>query len=80
MRKFKQVKRKEIIFDLAEWNEVKRRAEQISMTTRVDIGILFELRSVWISREISYAKAEYVSEVCDYYRLLYCYLTAIGFR
>ena len=33
MRKFKQVKRKEIIFDLAEWNEVKRRAEQISMTT-----------------------------------------------
>lgn len=33
MRKFKKVKRKEIVFDLVEWNEVKRRAEQISMTT-----------------------------------------------
>ncbi len=33
MRKFKQVKRKEVIFDLNEWNEVQSRAKAISMKT-----------------------------------------------
>ena len=33
MRKFKQVKRKEVIFDLNEWNEVESRANAISMKT-----------------------------------------------
>ena len=33
MRKFKQVKRKEVVFDLNEWNEVESRANTISMKT-----------------------------------------------
>ena len=33
MRKFKQVKRKEVIFDLNEWNEVESRAIAIPMKT-----------------------------------------------
>ena len=33
MRKFKQVKRKEVIFDINEWNEVESRANAISMKT-----------------------------------------------
>ena len=33
MRKFKQVKRKEVIFDINEWNEVESRANVISMKT-----------------------------------------------
>jgi hypothetical protein len=31
MRKFKQVKRKEVIFDLSEWNEVESRAIRLSV-------------------------------------------------
>ncbi|MDE6727563.1 MAG: plasmid mobilization relaxosome protein MobC [Oscillospiraceae bacterium] len=33
MRKFKQVKRKEIIFDLKEWELVEKRAKQIQINT-----------------------------------------------
>jgi hypothetical protein len=33
MRRFKQVKRKEVVFDLNEWNEVESRADAISMKT-----------------------------------------------
>ena len=33
MRKFKQVKRKEVIFDLNEWNAVESRANTFSMKT-----------------------------------------------
>jgi len=33
MRKFKQVKRKEVIFDISEWNKVESRANAISMKT-----------------------------------------------
>ena len=33
MRKFKQIKRKEVVFDLNEWNEVESRANAISMKT-----------------------------------------------
>ena len=33
MRKFKQVKRKEVIFDLNEWNAVESRANTVSMKT-----------------------------------------------
>lgn len=33
MRRFKQVKRKEVVFDLDEWNEVESRANAISMKT-----------------------------------------------
>jgi len=33
MRKFKQVKRKEVVFDLSEWNAVESRADAISMKT-----------------------------------------------
>lgn len=33
MRKYKQVKRKEIIYGLTEWAEVERRAKSLSMRT-----------------------------------------------
>lgn len=33
MRKFKEVKRKEVIFDLDEWETVKERAAEINITT-----------------------------------------------
>lgn len=33
MRKFKQVKRKEVVFDLNEWNEVEKRAAKVSLKT-----------------------------------------------
>lgn len=33
MRKYKQVKRKEVVFDLAEWSKVEERASTVSMTT-----------------------------------------------
>ena len=33
MRKFKQIKRKEVIFDLDEWETVEERATDLSMTT-----------------------------------------------
>ena len=33
MRKFKQVKRKEVVFDISEWNEVESRANAVSMKT-----------------------------------------------
>lgn len=33
MRKYKKIKRKEIIFDLDEWKQVEERAEEMSMTT-----------------------------------------------
>lgn len=33
MRKFKQVKRKEIIFDLKEWELVEKRAKQVQINT-----------------------------------------------
>lgn len=33
MRKFKQVKRKEVIFDLDEWSKVEAKASELSMNT-----------------------------------------------
>ena len=33
MRKFKQVKRKEVIFDINEWNEIESQAKTLSMKT-----------------------------------------------
>ena len=33
MRKFKKVKRKEVIFSLDEWNELEEKANQLSMKT-----------------------------------------------
>lgn len=33
MRKYKKIKRKEIIFDLDEWDKVEERAADLSMTT-----------------------------------------------
>ena len=33
MRKSKQVKRKEVVFDLTEWNEVEKRAAEVSLKT-----------------------------------------------
>ena len=33
MRRFKQVKRKEVIFDINEWNEIESQAKTLSMKT-----------------------------------------------
>ena len=33
MRKFKQVKRKEVVFDISEWNAVESRANTVSLKT-----------------------------------------------
>lgn len=54
MRKFKQVKRKEIIFDLKEWELVEKRAKQVHINTsdfirRMAIKgqiIIFDLKNV----------------------------------
>lgn len=54
MRKFKQVKRKEIIFDLKEWELVEKRAKQVQINTsdfirRMAIKgqiIIFDLKNV----------------------------------
>ena len=54
MRKFKQVKRKEIIFDLNEWEIVERQAKQVQINTsdyirRMAIKgqiIIFDLKEV----------------------------------
>lgn len=64
MRKFKQVKRKEIIFDLAEWNEVKRRAEQISMTTSEYI------RRMAVNGKISRFKISDITPVINAMRII----------
>ena len=64
MRKFKQVKRKEIVFDLAEWNEVKRRAEQISMTTSEYI------RRMAVNGKISRFKMSDVTPVINALRII----------
>ncbi len=64
MRKFKQVKRKEIIFDLAEWNEVKRRAEQISMTTSEYI------RRMAVNGKISRFKMSDITPVINAMRII----------
>ncbi len=64
MRKFKQVKRKEIVFDLVEWNEVKRRAEQISMTTSEYI------RRMAVNGKISGFKMSDVTPVINALRII----------
>lgn len=54
MRKFKQVKRKEVIFDLKEWELVEKRAKQVHINTsdfirRMAIKgqiIIFDLKNV----------------------------------
>ena len=54
MRKFKQVKRKEVIFDLKEWELVEKRAKQVQINTsdfirRIAIKgqiIIFDLKNV----------------------------------
>ena len=54
MRKFKQVKRKEVIFDLKEWDLVEKRAKQVQINTsdfirRMAIKgqtIIFDLKNV----------------------------------
>ena len=54
MRKFKQVKRKEIIFDLKEWELVEKRAKQVHINTSDFIRrmatkgqiIIFDLKNV----------------------------------
>ena len=54
MRKFKQVKRKEIIFDLKEWEFVEKRAKQVQINTSDFIRrmatkgqiIIFDLKNV----------------------------------
>lgn len=54
MRKFKQVKRKEIIFDLKEWELVEKRAKQVQINTsdfirRMAIKgqiIIFDLKNI----------------------------------
>ena len=54
MRKFKQVKRKEVIFDLKEWELVEKRAKQVQINTsdfirRMAIKgqiIVFDLKNV----------------------------------
>lgn len=60
MRKFKQVKRKEVVFDLTKWNEVEKRAAEVSLKTGTFIikalSICFNLKLEIIKKQMKIAE------------------------
>lgn len=62
MRKFKQVKRKEIVFDTAEWQEVENRAASVSMKTGTYI------KRISVSGQINYINLKEVAPLTNVLR------------
>ena len=64
MRKHKQVKRKEVVFDLAEWSKVEERASTVSMTTSEYI------RRIALDGRITYLEMRNVTPVINAMRVI----------
>lgn len=64
MRKFKEVKRKEIIYSLSEWKQIERAAAKVSMQTSEYI------RQMSLNGEVTYLNMEGVTPVINSMRIM----------
>ena len=64
MRKFKEVKRKEIIYSLSEWKQIEKSAAKVSMQTSEYI------RRMSLDGEIKYLNMEGVTPVINAMRIM----------
>lgn len=64
MRKFKEVKRKEIIYNLSEWKQIEEAAAKVSMQTSEYI------RRMSLNGEITYLNMEGVTPVINAMRIM----------
>ena len=64
MRKFKEVKRKEIIFDMTEWKQIEKAAAKVSMQTSEYI------RRMSLNGEVKYLNMEEVTPVINAMRIM----------
>ncbi len=64
MRKFKEVKRKEIIYDLSEWKKIEKAAAKVSMQTSEYI------RRMSLNGEVTYLNMEGVTPVINAMRTM----------
>ena len=64
MRKFKEVKRKEIIFDMTEWKQIEKAAAKVSMQTSEYI------RRMSLNGEVKYLNIEGVTPVINAMRIM----------
>ena len=64
MRKFKKVKRKEVIFSLDEWKELEEKASQLSMKTGTFI------RKMSLDGKVTYYNAKNVAPIMNALRII----------
>ena len=64
MRKFKKVKRKEVIFSLDEWKELEEKANQLSMKTGTFI------RKMSLDGKVTYYNAKNVAPIMNALRII----------
>ena len=64
MRKFKKIKRKEVIFSLDEWKELEKKANQLSMKTGTFI------RKMSLDGKITYYNAKNVAPIMNALRII----------
>ena len=64
MRKFKKVKRKEVIFSLDEWKELEEKANQLSMKTGIFI------KRMALDGKITYYNAKNVAPIMNALRII----------
>lgn len=64
MRKYKQVKRKEVVFDLTEWSRVEEHASKVSMTTSEYI------RRIALDGSITHLEMKNVTPVINALRII----------
>ena len=64
MRKFKEVKRKEIIYNLSEWKQIEKAAAKVSMQTSEYI------RRMSLNGEVKYLNMEGVTPVINAMRIM----------
>lgn len=64
MRKFKEVKRKEIIFDMTEWKQIEKAAAKVSMQTSEYI------RRMSLDGKVVYLEMEEVTPVINAMRIM----------
>ena len=64
MRKFKEVKRKEIIYDMTEWKQIEKAAAKVSMQTSEYI------RRMSLNGEVKYLNMEGVTPVINAMRIM----------
>ena len=64
MRKFKEVKRKEIIYSLSEWKQIEKAAAKVSMQTSEYI------RRMSLNGEVKYLNMEGVTPVINAMRIM----------